>query len=70
MAIVDVIERPYGWAYEYQTRSSVESGDINDAIVGNPPLLVLREDGKFVSLVGTFDTTEVSLRKYEESRLR
>ena len=39
------VERAVGWVFFFQSKRFVETGDINDSIVGNGPILVDKRDG-------------------------
>jgi hypothetical protein len=38
-------ERPVGWVFFFQSKKFLETGDVNDSIVGNGPILVDKRDG-------------------------
>ena len=64
LAITRVVTRPYGWAFAYQPKMFLESGNSDDSLVGPGPLLVLRHDGSIVFLF-TGRTIENELLAYE-----
>jgi len=39
-------EEDFGWVFFFNTRAYVETGDINDALGGNGPLIVDRASGQ------------------------
>lgn len=42
IAITEVIERPFGWVFCFNSKSFVETGDARKAMLGNYPILVDR----------------------------
>jgi hypothetical protein len=64
------LTRPVGWVFFYQSRRYVESGDVRDALAGNAPIIVDRDDGTLF-VTGTAHPVSHYLRQYEtEKRLR
>jgi hypothetical protein len=45
VTITKVEEYDIGWAYYFQSTRYIADGDISDALVGNAPILVRRNDG-------------------------
>jgi hypothetical protein len=39
------IEKPYGWAFFYNSKKFLDSGDILDSLVGGGPVVVLAQTG-------------------------
>lgn len=58
------IEAEFGWVFFYQSKSYIESGDLNDALVGNAPILVSRLDGR-VHETGTAEPIEVYIENFK-----
>lgn len=58
-----------GWVFFYDSERHQESGDLSDAIAGNSPILVDREDGTTVS-TGTAHPVERYVEAYSEARRR
>ncbi len=46
LVVVDVQEHDFGWVYFYNSKEYAETGDFNFSLVGNPPVIVDRSDGK------------------------
>jgi len=65
LAILDdaTIECEFGWAFSYQTRSFIESGDVMDTLVGNGPLFVTREGTMFET--GTAEPAETYVENFK-----
>jgi hypothetical protein len=60
----DIIEKNYGWVFSYQPRKFIETGEIQYSILGNSPILILKEDGSMYDL-GTYQSIESALQEYE-----
>ena len=45
MVIVDEFEYDFGWAFRFDTKKYVESGNALDSLLDNDPLFVDRRDG-------------------------
>lgn len=58
------IERAFGWAFFYDSKRHVETGDFRDAIAGNAPIVITKVDGQ-VHVTGTVLPIESYLRKFE-----
>lgn len=58
------IERDYGWLFMYNTPEFVRTRNRRDALVGNAPLLVLRENGLVVQFPTSY-TREKAIADYE-----
>lgn len=58
------LEKPYGWCFFYQSRAFIETGDDQQALTGNSPLLVECETGRVV-LLGTSRPVDQALGAYE-----
>jgi hypothetical protein len=63
--VEDTMERPYGWVFFYPSKDFLESGNVLDMLLGNAPLLVLRETGE-VRTLGTAHPVEVFLERVDE----
>ena len=57
-------EEDFGWVFFFNTRAYVETGDINDALGGNGPLLVDAKSGKLLE-AGTAHPTEHYVAVYK-----
>ena len=66
LAILDdaTIECEFGWAFSFQTRNFIESGDEMDALVGNGPLFVTREGEIFET--GTAQLSEIYVENFKK----
>lgn len=65
-AIVEgrTIEKPWGWVFFWNTGLYLETGDLEHAIVGTPPLCVERQQGQ-VSPVANVEPLTGELKRYE-----
>jgi len=64
------LTRSFGWVFFYQSRRYVESGDVRDALAGNAPIIVDRDDGT-VYVTGTaFPVSHYLLLYQREKRQR
>jgi hypothetical protein len=73
-AIVDsrTVERPFGWVFFYEARSSLKAGDPAApaaAIPGAGPLVVLREGGG-TAFLSTSVPPDKAIAEYEKTWLR
>ena len=68
LVIVDTIERPWGWAFVYDSADHVRSDALDDMILGNAPILVDRESGRLF-VTGTAQSTEYYMALYEQGKL-
>lgn len=46
LVVVSVDEHDFGWLYFYDSSKHAETGEVGDAVVGNAPLIVDKNDGK------------------------
>jgi hypothetical protein len=71
MVIVEqaTIERPWGWVFFFDSAAHLESGDIRDALGGNGPCFVTRDDGA-ITQVGTAHPVEHYLQDFEQKLSR
>jgi hypothetical protein len=66
LAISRVDEHPWGWMFSYQSKKFLETGDPLDALAGNCPVYVTRDDGAFHEPVtGSFASAAEHLRIFE-----
>ncbi len=63
LVVVDVQEHDFGWVYFYNSKEYAETGDFNFSLVGNPPVIVDRVDGKLYG-TGTANPTEHYLGEF------
>jgi immunity protein 35 of polymorphic toxin system len=61
------IERDFGWVFFYNSTKYLETKNFRDAVAGNAPLIVDRDDGS-VHLTGTADPVETYIERYERDR--
>jgi hypothetical protein len=59
------IERSFGWIFFYDSKRHIETGSIRDAIAGNAPIVVTREDGR-VHETGTAHPLDHYLEKFSK----
>lgn len=57
LVVVDVQEYEFGWVYFFNSKGYAETRDFNLSLVGNPPVIVGRVDGKLYG-TGTANPTE------------
>lgn len=62
----DIITKPYGWIFFYQSKKYLQSGNFSDMLVGNAPILIDRFSGN-IEILGTAYTAEQYLKVYEET---
>jgi len=69
----EVVKKPYGWIFHYQSKDFIQSHDIRDMLIGTGPLIVDRLDGN-LTVRGSGRSLEDDLSEYEallpKSRLR
>ena|SRR5688572_203492 len=63
------IEKEYGWVCFVATSGFLETGDYRLLPVGNSPVLVLKEGGRFI-MVGTAEPAETFLEDFEHRQRR
>lgn len=63
LVVVRVDEHDFGWVYFYDGSRHVETSNLEDAITGNAPLIVDRNDGKLY-ITGTAHPIEHFLEEY------
>jgi len=68
MVITRVEERELVWVVYYDSRRHLETGDFRDALAGNAPYLVAREDGSLWE-TGTARPIEEYIRDAEQQLL-
>lgn len=61
------ITKEYGWVFFYNSRKFLETGDLNEALGGNAPIIVDKEDGALY-VTGTAEATEVYIKRFEAQR--
>ena len=68
LAIIDseTIEKEYGWVFFYQTKDYLETGNIEDTLVGNAPFIVNKYTGE-VAETGTAYPVEYYIAEYEKA---
>lgn len=57
------IKAEFGWVFSYTTKLHIETGEFSDALVGNAPLIVDKQDGK-VHATGTAHALEHYIEQY------
>src|SRR4051794_37014714 len=60
------LAKPYAWAFTFNTRTFVETGDILFALGGNRPVVV--EHNKGVHEFGTAQSSEETIAEFEAKR--
>jgi hypothetical protein len=63
LVVARVDEHDFGWLYFYDSASHVATGRPSDAVVGNAPLIVDRNDGRLY-VTGTAHPIEHYLQEY------
>lgn len=69
LVIVDneyTVERDYGWLFVVNTVGFVRTRDLEKGLVGNGPLLVLRDGGGIVRFSSAFFNPDMALSAYEQ----
>lgn len=66
VAIVDTetTERDFGWVFRYESKKTIETGDVREAISGNGPIIVDRYSG-ILRRFGSLDSSESAISQYE-----
>ncbi len=59
-------EKPWGWVFFYNSKSFVETGDINDSLAGNAPYIVNKHTGELF-VTGTAEEIEHYIEQYEKT---
>ena len=67
LVVVRVDEHDFGWVYFYDGSRHVETGNLEDAITGNAPLIVDRNDGKLY-MTGTAHPVGHYLEEYRRGQ--
>jgi hypothetical protein len=69
IVILDRVERPWGWVFEYQSRAYLETNDFRHALIGNAPYFVNRNDSS-IRQFGTDQFLEEQIARYEQLLLK
>lgn len=64
----EIIEKPYGWYFCYQSKTYIETGNISDMLIGSDGFLVVKENGKVVEF-GSAYSLENNFEIYEKGLL-
>jgi hypothetical protein len=67
LVVTRVDEHDFGWLYFYDSSLHAASGEADDAVVGNAPLIVDRVDGKLY-ITGTARPVEHYLQEYRSGK--
>lgn len=59
-----IVEKPYGWYFNFQSKKYVETGDFREMLVGSGGFIVEKENGK-ISELGSHYTLEENFEIYE-----
>jgi hypothetical protein len=62
----ETIEKDWGWVFFYQSNAFLQSGDFQDMLGGNAPILVNKLNGKLIH-TGTAYEIEYYIKEYEGS---
>lgn len=60
-----IMEKPYGWYFNSQSRKYLESGDVSDMLLGSAGFLVERKSGRVIGF-GSGKPVEQWLADYEQ----
>lgn len=60
------IEKDWGWVFFYQSKSYLETGNFEDMLAGNAPIIVNRKSAELTH-TGTAFSIEHYLKEYEAS---
>ena len=57
-----LLEKPvtfgdYGWVFSYQSKAFIETNDLRDALAGNAPILIDRDQGQIFTLGTAYDVS-------------
>ena len=63
LVVVDVQEHDFGWVYFYNSKEYAETGEFDFSLLGNPPVIVDRTDGKLYG-TGTANQTVHYLNEF------
>jgi hypothetical protein len=69
LVIVEEREYEFGWAFFWNTKEFIDSGDHRFALVGNAPIIVDRGDGQLY-VTGTAHSWEHYLEEYRSGQRR
>jgi len=58
------IEKPFGWVFFYDSKRYLETRNINDAIAGNGPVFVNKQDGA-IEFCGSYKSVQEFIAEYE-----
>ena len=62
----ETIEKEWGWVFFYTSKKWYETNNIEFAVVGNAPFIVLRDTGEVLE-TGTAYDAEHYIERYEET---
>lgn len=65
----EIIEKPYGWYFCYQSKKFIETGNISDMLIGSGGFLVEKENGNVIEF-GSAYSLEKNFQAYEQGFLR
>lgn len=63
LVVTRVDEHDFGWVYFYDGSNHVATGNVSDAVMGNAPLVVDKNDGKLY-ITGTAHPVEHYLQEF------
>ena len=64
-----IIEKPYGWVFFYNSKSFVETGLLQYTLAGNGPVIVNKYDGT-VQFLGSSEAQLEVLGEYDRTQSR
>ena len=62
----ETIEHEWGWVFFYQSKEYIKTRDFRDALAGNAPYIVNRNNGQ-IKATGTAHPIEHYIQEYEQS---
>jgi hypothetical protein len=68
---VDIIRKEEfsnGWVFVYESRRYVETGDFNERLVGNGPIVIDKDSGE-MTFLGTHASVSELLAEYVEGKM-
>lgn len=65
-AVADVVAKPYGWVFSYQSHEFIRTGEEEYFLVGTAPFVIDRINFE-VTVLGTAKPLEDYLREFEKS---
>lgn len=65
----NIIEKPYGWYFNFQSKKYIETGNLSEMLFGSGGFIIEKEDGKVVEL-GSAYSLDKNFEIYEKGFLK